>query len=382
MIEIKEKEMCCGCHACKNICPKECICMEDDNEGFSYPKVNKYLCIECNLCEKVCPVINMSQNKVVNISAYACKNKDENIRKNSSSGGIFALLCEIVINKGVVIFGATFDDEFNVYHTYAETLSDCNKFMGSKYVQSKIGDTYSNVKEFLTCGRIVLFSGTPCQISGLNAYLGQKYSNLILIDIACHGVPSPLVYREYLKKIKLINKSKIKSINFRDKASGWKGYNFKVEFYNGCLSEKGYDNIYMKGFLRDIYLRPSCYRCKFKKPITSADLTLADYWGVQYKHPELDDDKGISLILVNSEKGKKMLNNINDKANIIETSLDYAINNNPCIVSSVKYNARREEFFKMIKKKDIESCIKKCIEPNLIMRLKSKFIRILHMVKS
>ncbi|WP_343338826.1 hypothetical protein TPELB_10230 [Terrisporobacter petrolearius] len=380
MLEITKKEMCCGCYGCINICPKQCISMEIDNEGFWYPDVDKSKCIGCNLCVNACPIINTPQNNVTKISAYACKNKDENIRINSSSGGVFTLLCEDVINNDGVVFGAAFDENFNVKHDYSTTLDGCDKFRGSKYVQSKINDTYRKVKEYLDKGKLVLFSGTPCQIAGLDAFLKNKYENLYLIDIACHGVPSPLVFKKYIKKIEHLNGSKIEAINFRDKSTGWNRYSFKIEFENSCLTENGYDNIYMKGFLKDVYLRPSCYSCLFKKPITSADLTLADYWGVKNKHAEFDDDRGVSLVLVNSKKGKFMLDAISNRMDVLETDLEFAINYNPCIVSPVKYNPNRKRFFGEFNKSDIEGIIVKYTRNSLKQRVKNKINKIISII--
>lgn len=357
MINIKKKEECCGCHGCTNICPKQCISMEIDNEGFWYPKVDKSKCIDCSLCVKVCPIINIPRVNENKIITYACKNKINEVRESSSSGGVFTLLCEKIINNGGVVFGAAFDENFNVAHDYAENLEKCIKFRGSKYVQSRIGNMYKKAKEFLDKGRVVLFSGTPCQIAGLETYLIKKYENLIMIDIACHGVPSPKVYRKYIEKIETLNNSKIKSIQFREKSNGWKDYNFKVTFENKEFIQKRIDNIYMEGFLKDLYLRPSCYACNFKKPITSADVTLADYWGVQNIHPEFDDDKGVSLILVNTDKGRALIDNISKGMDIMETDYEFAIKNNKYIVMPVKYNKRKDKFFKNIDNNDIESSI-------------------------
>lgn len=385
MIQIINKSECCGCHSCENICPKKCITMEKDDEGFLYPKINEDKCIGCDLCEKVCPVINDIDIEPFNSIAYACKNRNENIRLNSSSGGVFWLLCKAIISNNGVVFGAAFDEKFNVRHSFAETLYECEQYRGSKYVQSIIGDMYFKVKKFLDSGKIVLFSGTQCQIKGLSLYLQKKYINLITVDIICHGVPSPNVfelYKEYLKKTINYN-SEITSIKFRDKEKGWKEFSCVAEFDNeNRYSKTLKEDIFMRGFLKDLYLRPSCYNCKAKNYKSTSDISLADYWGVENKHSEFDDDKGISLVLVNTEKGKKILSSITDEVNIIETDLQYAIDNNPCIVRSVKYNPRREDFFKLIKKKDIEICINKCIEPNLIMRAKSKFIRMLNVIKN
>lgn len=382
MIEIIKKSECCGCHGCINVCPKNCISMKIDNEGFWYPIVDKDKCIGCNLCVKVCPEINIPKRDEYNTIAYACKNKNEDIRKNSSSGGIFTLLCEEVINNNGVVFGASFDESFNVRHTYTETIEECNQFRGAKYVQSKIGDTYKRVKEFLDNDRIVLFSGTPCQISGIDAYLRKKYNNLFLIDIACHGVPSPLIYKKYINTLKQKNRSNIKHISFRDKQTGWSKYSFNLIFENGIrVNQLGGENIYMKGFLKDIYLRPSCYSCKFKKPITSADITLADYWGIQDKHKKFDDDKGVSLILVNSKRGQDILKKLSNKMEMIETDLKHAINCNPSIVKHVKYNKNRDKFFKELGGNNLEELILKYTKISISTKIKNKILSILSRIK-
>ena len=385
MIDIKRKEECHGCHGCFNICPKKCISMDIDNEGFWYPKVDKDLCINCNLCEKVCPIINPPTRENNKTIAMAGKNRDEEIRKNSSSGGVFTLLCEIVIKNGGVVFGAEYDKNLNVRHGYSETIEGCSRFRGAKYVQSIIGETYKQVKKFLSEGRQVLFTGTPCQISGLEAYLMKRYDNLLMVDIVCHGVPSPVVYRKYLKSIKNLNRSNIKNIQFREKSSGWKDYNFKVTFEEGEFVQKSINNVYMEGFLSDLYLRPSCYECKFKKPVTSADLTLGDYWGVQDIHEEFDDDKGVSLILVHTEKGKEVINKISNKMDLLDTDYKYSVRCNPSIVNPAKYNNNREHFFNNIEKRNIERHIYRYTRGNIINRAlrKSKKItkRVLNIVR-
>ncbi|OPJ61895.1 Coenzyme F420 hydrogenase/dehydrogenase, beta subunit C-terminal domain [Clostridium chromiireducens] len=373
MIEIVEKQNCCGCHACANVCTKNCISMKSDNEGFLYPITDKNVCINCNLCEKVCPIINVPKREDEVILAYACKNKDKKVREASSSGGLFTLLCEEVISNKGAVFGVAFDMGLSVRHVCAETSEECEQFRGSKYVQSKIGQTYKEAEKFLQDGKMVLFSGTPCQISGLDSFLRKKYDHLILVDIACHGVPSPKVFRKYLNSLRLRRNSAVKKILFRDKSASWSKYNLKVSFENGReLKELACDNIYMKGFLNDIYLRPSCYDCKFKKPLTSADITLADYWGVKDIHPGFDDDKGVSLVLGNTKKGKSMLDKVSKNMEIIGTDLDYAIQNNPYIVTHVKYNKKRDKFFEMIENEELEYSILKCITPTFIERVKRK----------
>ena len=200
MIKIARKEDCTGCHSCYNVCPKKCIDMKFDEEGFLYPSIDSSKCVECGLCEKVCPIIHTIEIENEPI-AVGCYNKDEKIRMDSSSGGIFTLLSELVIQYGGVVFGAEFDENYNVRHSYVDNIEDLYKFRGSKYVQSTIGNSYYNAKQFLEQGRQVLFSGTPCQITGLKRYLQKDYDNLICQDIVCHGVPSTNVWEHYKKFI-------------------------------------------------------------------------------------------------------------------------------------------------------------------------------------
>jgi len=373
VIKIVEKSKCNGCHGCMNVCPKGCISMESDNEGFLYPKIYEEKCINCNLCEKVCPIINNPKTGTVNTIAYACKNNNEQARKTSSSGGVFTLLCEEVIKRGGVVFGAAFDENFDVKHMYAETIQECEKFKGSKYVQSKIENTYKQARSFLNDKRFVLFSGTQCQIKGLNLFLTKDYNNLITSEIICHGVPSPKVFKLYKGNLKNKYNSNIKDIRFKDKVLGWNKSSYVTEFENNEVHSKPLnEDIYMKGFLSDLYLRPSCYECRAKNFSSNSDISLADYWGVERKHPEFDDDKGTSLVVVNTKKGKDIFEKISCNMEVIKTDIEYAIENNPCIVRPVKYNEKRKKFFKLIAKKELEYSIIKCITPTFGQKMKWK----------
>lgn len=377
MIEIIKKELCCGCYSCINICPKKCILMEVDNEGFWYPKVDKKRCINCNLCVNVCQMYKSLIKEEFLKSAYACKNLDEDVRINSSSGGIFNILCEEVINLGGVVFGAAFNKDFEVYHTYAENINDCYKFRGSKYVQSKIGNTYKQAKLFLENGRIVLFSGTQCQIKGLNLYLNKKYDNLITVDIICHGVPSPKVFKSYIKNLSINNNSAIRDIKFRDKKNGWREYNFVIEFKNNIKYRKTLDkDLYMKGFLNNLYLRPSCYKCTAKNFTNSSDISLADYWGIRLNHPELDDDKGVSLVIINNKNGEKIFNLISNKIDSILTDLDFAIEKNKCIIKPVNYNKNRDNFFNEFNGYNLDKLIKKYTKVSPLKYIKKRIRKI------
>lgn len=373
MIEIKKKDKCCGCYGCANICSKACISMKVDNEGFWYPNVDIYKCINCDLCVNVCPVINSMKNNNVEIKAFACKNTDENVRFKSSSGGVFSLLCEYVIKLGGVVFGASYDENFDVRHTFAKKLEECEQFRGSKYVQSKIGDTYKQAKKFLEEGKIVLFSGTQCQIKGLNLYLIKKYVNLITVDVVCHGVPSPKVFKKYKDSLITRYNGEIKDIRFRDKGKGWREFSFISEFDNGKVYSKTLkEDIYMKGFLSDLYLRPSCYSCTAKNYRSGSDLSLADYWGVEHIHPEFYDDKGVSLITINSQKGLEIFRIISNNMEILETDLDYVISHNPALIKSVKYNRKRVKFFKEIEKRKFEDALTITLKCSTFKKIKNK----------
>ena len=334
MINIEEKKNCCGCSACVQACPKQCIDFKPDTEGFLFPEVNASVCIDCGLCERVCPILNKNcSNKPRGV--YAAINENEQIRYESSSGGAFTALAEVIIKDGGVVFGAKFDTDWGVIHGYTRTIDGLKAFRGSKYVQSEIRDSYIKVRQLLRDGVKVLFSGTPCQIAGLKSFLNKEYANLTTLDVVCHGVPSPRVWKDYLDAIKrpkgvktgkntvllsLKNKPVITGISFRDKLNGWKKFGFSVRYSVGLqpaekfgfeeemtLREDARNNLFMLGFLKNFYLRQSCHDCKFRSGRSGSDITLADFWGIQYVIPEIDDDKGVSLVLVNTDKGEKLL---------------------------------------------------------------------------
>ncbi len=349
MITIADKSLCCGCNACVQACPKQCISMREDSEGFLYPHVDASLCIECGKCEKVCPVL--SQGTLSRpLKVYAAINPNENIRLQSSSGGIFTLLAEQTIGEGGVVFGVRFDESWQVIHDYTESIEGLAPFRGSKYVQSRIGDTYKQAEAFLKQGRKVLFTGTPCQIAGLKKYLHKEYENLLAVDFVCHGVPSPLIWRKYLAEVSQSHStSSIASVSFRDKSNSWKRYHVKVGYNNGeCLSQPFYENLFMRGFLADIYLRPSCYACPAKSGKSDADITLGDYWGIENVRPAIDDDKGVGLVLVNTAKGEQCFDK--EKVNLVETSYEEACAGNPSIIHSSRPHTNRDYFFYHIKR--------------------------------
>lgn len=372
MIKLSEKKDCCGCEACVQRCPKECIEMRLDEEGFSYPRINERLCIDCGLCEKVCPVINRSEKRQP-VKVYASENKNETVRKESSSGGIFTLLAEQVIEEGGVVFGARFNENWEVVHSYCESKEELAQFRGSKYVQSCIGRVFLEAESFIKAGRKVLFSGTPCQIAGLRLFLKKEYENLLTIDFVCHGVPSSGVFQKYLREIIARKGGRknsvfthpnpaqmrdISRIYFRDKSLGWKKFSFSltlstpagVEQNTVFLSEPLNKNIYLKGFLSNLYLRPSCHACPVRDLKSGSDITLGDYWGITRVHPAYrNDDKGVSLVLVNTEKGFLSYERISEETTSLESDFRKAVAINPSIAKDVDMPCKRKDFFTMYK---------------------------------
>ena len=365
MIKIVDKSKCSGCHSCMNICPKNCIKMKVDEEGFWYPQVDKEKCIECGICKKRCPILNdMSIEN--NPKAYACYNLDEEIRKESSSGGIFTLLASYIIDNGGIVYGAAFNQNFEVEHIKVTDKQDLSKLQGSKYVQSKLGSTYSKIKVYLEQGKLVYFSGTPCQIDGLLCFLNKKYNNLICQDIVCHGVPSPNVWKHYLKQFNLEKNAKIL---FRDKSTGWDSYSFTIEQKNK-FTQLSSNNEFMKVFIKDLCLRPSCYDCQSKSLHRNSDITLADFWGIKEICPDMYDDKGTSLVFVNSKKGQEIFNEIISDIKYQEVDINEASKYNPSSFKSVIIPDKRQEYFEGVFNSDFNKFSKKYTKLSFILRVK------------
>ena len=378
-IQINDKSECCGCTACKNICPNNAIEMKEDNEGFLYPVVNKEECLNCGLCKKVCPILNRVKEQSKKQVAYIVNNKDEEIRKQSTSGGAFSAIAEYVIENNGVVFGAAFDKEFNVEHTYVTMKEDLKKFRGSKYVQSYLKDTFEETKKFLNEGKMVCFSGTPCQIEGLKKFLKKEYEKLITVDVVCRGVPSPQFWRKYLiyQRDKLGIKH-IKQIRFRDKTIyGYKYSNLTIKFNENERYAEGVEtDPYLRAFFTDLSDRPSCYHCAFKKQYRVSDITIWDCFNVGDFTKKLDDDKGTTRILIQSDKGKEVFEKIKNKFDYIEETPEKMINNFKEMYNSVKMNPKRTEFWEDINHKEIKEVIDKYF-PNSIKVNIEKNIRIL-----
>lgn len=342
MIDIKEKKNCTGCHACWSVCPRKCIRMMPDEEGFLYPQVVQEQCIDCGACEKVCPVLHPADTQSP-LEVYAARNWDENVRMSSSSGGVFTLLAKEIIRRGGVVFGASFTKDWQVVHSWTEQLEGLAAFQGAKYVQSLMGDTYLQVCRFLKQGRWVLFSGTPCQVAGLKHFLRTHYERLLTVDVVCHGVPSPLVWRTYLDSINPW-KVPITALSMRDKTRGWKQYGMEIRTEDTVLyTGKAASNLYSQGYLDNLYLRPSCYACLAKKGRSHSDLTLGDFWGIERVYPSMDDNRGTGLVLVNTPMGMNFYRSLLVLQK--EVTYEQALRENPSLECSAPLTEMREEFW-------------------------------------
>lgn len=355
---LNEKKIpCSGCGACNLSCPVKCIKMEADVEGFLYPYLNTSSCIHCGICTSICPILTSNEqcNTMQLPLTYACINKNIEIREKSSSGGIFTILAEKIIDMNGVVFGAKFSEDFLVVHDYSENREGIAAFRGSKYTQSNIADSFVKVKFFLDLGRMVLFSGTPCQIGGLKSFLIKEYENLFCIDIICHGVPSPKVWQKYIAYREKIAGSKTQRISFRRKDCGWKLYSISFNFVNETEYIANLQkDLYMQFFLTNLSIRPSCYNCSFKQLKRQADITLADFWGVENVCPEMFDDKGTSLVMLQSAKGFQFFNDVSYRLWFTEVVLHEAIRFNSSAIESVKKPKKRASFFDDINNNNID----------------------------
>lgn len=344
------KKGCCGCTACMHVCPVKCIAMHEDEEGFLYPAIEKEKCIHCHKCEKVCPIRN-TDNLNRKTETFVGYNRNEEIRKQSSSGGVFSVIAEWILEQDGVVFGAAFDENFEVHHIAVESKEELAKLRGSKYVQSRLDNSYLKVKQYLGMNRKVLFTGTACQIAGLKKYLSGEYKNLYTVDVLCHGVPSPKIWRMYLKDKKNKYQSSIEKIEFRNKKKGWKNYLVNIEFsdmQHYCTYY--YEDNFMRMFLDNINLRPSCYACVFKDFPRLSDMTIGDSWGIENYMPDMDDDKGTSIIFVHSVKGKWIFDVIRKKILVKSMGLDKALSQMDELRKSVEMHPNRKKFWKGVKR--------------------------------
>lgn len=358
MIKLSEKKDCCGCGGCSNACPVHCIQMKADAEGFLYPEVDEAACIGCGLCERVCPVLRAGEENSFSQAAYLLQYKNEKVRRQSTSGGAFTAIARYVTDRGGIVYGAAFDENLRVHHTSATTPKGLQIFRNSKYVQSDTGKTFTEVRGHLRAGRLVCYSGTPCQIEGLLSFLVPQKAEeetkenplldkLITVDVVCHAVPSPLVWERYLEMQKQKIEGGIADAKFRDKHYG---YNYSTMT---LLDEKGQER-YVQGidtdqmlraFFSDICDRPSCYDCAFKKRYRKSDFTIWDCYPVYAFDKKLDDDKGTSRVLIHTDKGRRIFEEMRQRCRVLEVDPDRLTAGVREMFHSVNGNPRREEFF-------------------------------------
>ena len=329
MINILDPSQCCGCTACASICAHDAITMQPDVLGFLYPKVDKSKCVECGLCEKVC-AFNENYDRSLNLpkpTAYGARHKDMNEVATSRSGAAFIAISDHILENGGVVYGAGYTDHFRVVHKRAETKEQRNEFKGSKYVQSDLTGIFQQVKQDLRNGRTVLFSGTPCQTAGLQSYVGNKLrEDLVLMDIVCHGVPSPYLWRDYLAYLEKKHGSEIYYVNFRDKDEfGWSAHQESFKF----IKTPNIKSIFPFNFYQPTWFRHSCGVCKYTNLHRPSDITIGDFWGWQKTDSSINtDDKGLSLILCNTEKGQKLFDIIAEQMIVIPAKLENCLQPN------------------------------------------------------
>ncbi|WMJ89683.1 Coenzyme F420 hydrogenase/dehydrogenase, beta subunit C-terminal domain [Anaerocolumna sp. MB42-C2] len=353
------KKKCCGCTACLNICPNNSITMEKDKEGFLYPVIDTESCTSCEACVRVCPFHKKEYKEKIpkDQAVYAMRHTEKSVLKKSTSGGAFTVISDYVLEQGGIVYGAVFNDRFEVVHNKAADKKQRDKMRGSKYVQSDLGTIFKEIKNTLESGKNVLFTGTPCQNDGLKNYLKKEYSGLILCDIACHGVPSPKIWTDYKTYLEEMYHDKVKEVNFRSKDTGWRNSSLKVELTKNIYIKNMQEDPFYILFFSHLILRPSCHECIYANYHRVTDLTLADYWGIEKSNRAFDDDNGVSLVLANTKKGKDLIKAVKNKTEIAESSHDDFYQ--PIFEAPSKISSKRKIFWEeYINKGKIEVLLK------------------------
>lgn len=355
---LEKQEACYGCTACEKICPTGAIQMLEDEEGFFYPVIDEKKCIGCNLCKKACQALNHDPIQNDSQEYYAVKLRDEEERMKSRSGGIFFSLANRILKEKGTVYGAAFDEELKVNHIRATTEAEVNACRGSKYVQSNLKEVFKQVEVDLKSGAKVLFSGTSCQVEGLRKYLNLKsdinQENLYLCDIVCHGTPSPKIYQDYLKFVREKHKKEIKSFDFRNKNFGWRGHVETIKFEDGSeVTQDYFKNIFYSNYI----LRPSCYTCQHTSLDRVADITIADCWGIENVNKDWDDNKGVSLVILNTKKGKELFKNVSEEIDCISVDIQKCMQ--PNLKHPTQKPENRQSFWNLYEKKGIKRIINK-----------------------
>lgn len=355
------KEKCTGCLSCLNICPKNAIKLIFDNQGFWQPEIDKTKCINCRLCHKSCPVFFKPATDVFSPKVYACWHKDEVKRRQAASGGLFTALMQNALKKDFLVCGATLTDTMQIKHIIIDKPEEYSLLVGSKYVQSHLNNTFRQIRNFLLQGKKVLFSGTPCQVAGLYAFLKKRYENqLYTVDLLCHGVPSPYVFKQYVTHMEKIYESKLVNFHFRQKP-GWRRYQVILEFANKKKDITYKDTSpYINGFLKGNFLRPSCYSCDYTTLKRYSDLTIGDFWNYfSDNNTDIDDDKGISMLLINNQNGNDLFNIAKNDLIYFAKDFNRSTNTSPRLHKPTKKPATYEQFWQDFSHEDFISIMKK-----------------------
>lgn len=382
MIEIVDKSQCSGCTACVNICPQKCIIMQPDAEGYLYPSVDRKICVECGLCEKTCPINKPLNLRDYETKAFALQHKDIAIRESSASGGAFTAIASAVLKKGGVVFGGSYGKRFKVEHNYITTMEDLSLLRGSKYVQSDVQQAFQQVKLFLKKDRWVCFSGTPCQVNGLRSYLRMDYEKLILVDLVCHGIPSPKLWTKFIDYVSEHNGSNLEYVSFRDKYYGYSGSTMALGYSDGkTYYNNRWVQFYKHTFFADLNTRPSCFKCHFKTVKRESDFTLYDCWHIGNYDKSMDNDRGVTMVLVHSEKAEQLIEEIKSTVKWCEANVEETINTDGRLaVECTKPNPHREQFFKDCEKMEMKELIKKyfplTMKKRIVMIVKPLFSKI------
>ena len=389
MPTLATKEYCTGCAACASICMKGCITMAADENGFLCPVIDAEKCMDCGLCEKTCPVLNPLKKAGKAPLAYAAYGKNEAVRMESTSGGIFTDLAKAVLRNGGAVYGAAYNDQFEVVHICVENEEGLFRLRGAKYAQSDIRGVFAEVKTRLDRGQQVLFSGTPCQVGGIKAFLCKDYENLLTVDFVCHSVPSPMAWNEYVKyRARCDNRGKLPvSINLRSKITGWSHYRFSnlFEYKRGVkYGARNGDSPYLELFYGGYINRESCENCQFKGYSRVSDLTIGDFWGIWDVAPEMDDNKGTSVVLVQSERGAALFEHIKEQLVLKPVSLEETSAQNRAMLKTSQPNAKRQETLDMIRAGKMAECAAWFIppKPSFAQRIRSFARRTIHKLKN
>ena len=366
-IALVRSKNCYGCHACADRCPTHCIRMEENTEGFLYPTIDDAACMRCGKCAAVCPALH-PVSYPFSPEAYGAANPDAQIRAQASSGGVFYALAKAILSQNGVVFGVKFDPNFSAEYAAAQTEEEALAFCGSKYMQSDIHDCLPMAKTYLENGRVVLFTGTPCQIAGLKQFLGKDYDNLYTADLICSGVSSPKLWQKYLQSFR---RGMPKYVSFRDKSSGWSKYNVKIEFESETYLRYHREDAYMQMFLDGLSIRECCYECGFRSRNIAADLTLADFWGVDKVMPALYSEQGVSLVLAHTDKGKALLQKCSDTLALTPVDAEQALNQNPFSSKSHKRNPRKDKYLNALPHKRFDYLYQNCYQSSRTERFKT-----------